>query len=79
MNTTEQTHFDEQYSRHLRAFKLWGMKSSEIKGSVRLGKVVYSSGCEPRSSKAGQPLGRELWVGAGNRKDQAQGEQGNRP
>lgn len=46
---------------------------------VRLGKVVYSSGCEPRSSKAGQPLGRELWVGGGNRKDQAQGEQGNRP
>jgi len=40
-------------------------------GLVRLGKVVYSSGCESRSSKAGQPLGRELWVGAGNRKDQA--------
>lgn len=46
---------------------------------VRLGKVVYSSGCEPRSSKAGQPLGRELWVGGSNRKDQAQREQGNRP
>ncbi len=46
---------------------------------VRLGKVVYSSGCESRSSKAGQPLGSELWVGGGNRKDQAQGEQGNRP
>jgi len=55
------------------------MKTERVKGSVRLGKVVYSSGCEPRSSKAGQPLGRELWVGVGNCKDQAQGEQGNRP
>jgi hypothetical protein len=36
---------------------------------VRLGKVVYSSGCEPRSSKAGQSLDRELWVGGSNSKD----------
>jgi len=36
---------------------------------VRLGKVVYSSGCESRSSKAGQPLDRELWVGGSNSKD----------
>jgi hypothetical protein len=42
--------------------------------SVRLGKVVYSSGCKPRSSKTGQPLGRKLWGGVGNRKDQAQSE-----
>ena len=41
----------------------------ELKGPVRLGKVVNSSGCESRSSKAGQPLDRELWVGGGNPKD----------
>ena len=38
-------------------------------GSVRLGKVVYSSGCESRSSKEGQPLDREPWVGGSNSKD----------
>jgi hypothetical protein len=36
---------------------------------VRLGKVVYSSGCKSRSSKAGQPLDREPWVGESNSKD----------
>ena len=46
--------------------KAWGHESL---GSVRLGKVVYSSGCESRSSKAGQPLDRELWVGGSNSKD----------
>ena len=40
-----------------------------VMGSVRLGKVVYSSGCESRSSKEGQPLDREPWVGGSNSKD----------
>jgi len=31
-------------------------------GSVRPGKVEYSSGCESRPSKVGQPLGSELWA-----------------
>jgi hypothetical protein len=30
---------------------------------------VNSSGRKPRSSKAGQPLDRGLWVGGGNSKD----------
>jgi hypothetical protein len=30
------------------------LKNQWGQGSVRLGKVVYSSGCESRSSKAGQ-------------------------
>ena len=47
--------------------------------SVRPGKVAYSSGCESRSSKAGQPLDRGPWAGGSNSKAQAQGDQDNRP
>ena len=47
--------------------------------SVRPGKVAYSSGCESRSSKAGQPLDRGPWAGGSNSKGQAQGDQDNRP
>jgi len=46
--------------------------------SVRPGKVAYSSGCESRSSKAGQPLDRGPWAGGSNSKGQAQGDQDNR-
>ena len=35
---------------------------------VRPGKVDYSSGCESRPSKVGQPLGSELWAGGSNPK-----------
>ena len=38
-------------------------------GSVRLGKVEYSSGREPRPSKRDRALGSELWVGDSNDKD----------
>ena len=38
------------------------------KRSVRPGKVAYSSGCESRSSKAGQPLDRGPWAGGSNSK-----------
>jgi hypothetical protein len=36
---------------------------------VRPGKVVYSSGCESRSGKAGQSPDRAPWVGGSNPKD----------
>jgi len=35
---------------------------------VRPSKVDYSSGCEPRSGKAGQPLDSKHRVGGGNSK-----------
>ena len=41
---------------------------SGSRGSVRPGKVEYSSGCESRPSKVGQPLGSELWTGGSNPK-----------
>ena len=37
-------------------------------GSVRLGKVVYSSGWKSRTGKAGQPPVREPWAGGSNPK-----------
>ncbi|SHN93095.1 hypothetical protein BHECKSOX_2114, partial [Bathymodiolus heckerae thiotrophic gill symbiont] len=35
MNTTEQTHFDALYSRHLRALKLRGMSDATIDSYAR--------------------------------------------
>ena len=45
--------------------------------AARQGRVFQRVGIP--FQKAGQPLDRELWVGGGNPKDYAQGNQDNRP
>ncbi len=48
-------------------------------GSVQLGKVAYSAGVNPAPVRQASRWVENSGAGAGDRKDQAQSEQGNRP